>query len=285
LQPKRSVLIVDGMNNHDWERATRILKSILLDSGRFTVDVATSPLASDQAEQWQAWKPDFARYDVVIMNFNGGHSDQGVHWPHGLEKSLEDYVSGGGGLVAYHAANNSFPNWSAYNRMIGLGWREKGFGVSVIVGEDGKVVTIPKGQGLNPGHGPEHDFVVTVRSGDHPITRGMPQSWLHPHEQLTHGQHGPAENMTILTYAFSKDTKQREVMDWVIPYGKGRVYTTMLGHLWKDGPDTSMRCVGFQTMFIRGVEWAASGKVTYAVPTDFPTVSVIRLRVAAPAAP
>ena len=32
-QPKRSVLIVDGVNNHDWERATRILKSILLDSG------------------------------------------------------------------------------------------------------------------------------------------------------------------------------------------------------------------------------------------------------------
>ena len=26
-------------------------------------------------------------------------------------------------------------------------------------------------------------------------------------------------------------------MDWVIPYGKGRVYTTMLGHLWKDGPN------------------------------------------------
>jgi len=24
-----------------------------------------------------------------------------------------------------------------------------------------------------------------------------------------------------------------EVMDWVIPYGKGRVYVTMLGHLWK----------------------------------------------------
>ncbi len=45
-QPKRSALIVDGMNNHDWERATRILKAILLDSGRFTVDVSTSPPAS-----------------------------------------------------------------------------------------------------------------------------------------------------------------------------------------------------------------------------------------------
>jgi Domain of Unknown Function (DUF1080) len=37
LQPKRSVLIVDGVNNHEWERATRILKSILMNSGRFTV--------------------------------------------------------------------------------------------------------------------------------------------------------------------------------------------------------------------------------------------------------
>ena len=46
-QPKLSVLIVDGMNNHDWERATRILKAILLDSGRFKVDVSTSPPAND----------------------------------------------------------------------------------------------------------------------------------------------------------------------------------------------------------------------------------------------
>ena len=61
-------------------------------------------------------------------------------------------------------------------------------------------------------------------------------------------------------------------MDWVIPYGKGRVYTTMLGHLWKDGPDTAMRCVGFQTLLIRGCEWAATGKVTtYPIPKDFPT--------------
>ena len=113
----------------------------------------------------------------------------------------------------------------------------------------------------------------------------MPRNWLHPHEQLTHGQHGPAENMTVLTYAYSKDTKRREVMDWVIPYGKGRVYTTMLGHLWKDGPDTAMRCVGFQTVFIRGVEWAATGKeseVTGAMeptPKAEPSASIHRLRI------
>ena len=36
---------------------------------------------------------------------------------------------------------------------------------------------------------------------------------------------------------YSKDSKENEVMDWVIPHGKGRVYVTMLGHLWKNGPD------------------------------------------------
>ena len=277
-QPKRSVLIVDGVNNHDWERATRILKKILADSGQFTVGVATSPPATAPSEQWQAWNPDFARYDVVVMNFNGGHTPEGVHWPRDLEEALEDYVTGGGGLVSYHAANNSFPEWPAYNRMIGLGWRGKDFGPSLVVGGDGKVVEVPKGQGFDPGHGPEHDFVVTVRDAHHPITKGLPTTWLHPHEQLTHGQHGPAKDMTVLTYAYSKDTKQNEVMDWVIPFGQGRVYTTMLGHLWKDGPDTAMRCVGFQTMFIRGVEWAASGRVSYPVPEDFPTESQMRLR-------
>ena len=107
--PKVSVLIVDGMNNHDWERSTRILKSILLDSGRFTVAVATSPKANASQAQWDAWRPDFAKYDVVVMNFNGGHTSKGIHWPKSLGASLEDYVRHGGGLVSYHAANNSFP--------------------------------------------------------------------------------------------------------------------------------------------------------------------------------
>jgi hypothetical protein len=187
-----------------------------------------------------------------------------------VETALEKFVSGGGGLVVVHAANNSFPNWPAYNEMIGLGWRDPSFGPSLIVGKDEKVVEIPKGEGRKPGHGPEHDFVVTTLASDHPITAGVPRRWLHPHEQLTHGQHGPAKNMTILTYAWSKDVDENEPMDWVVPFGKGRVYTTMLGHLWKNGPDTAMRCVGFQTLLLRGAEWAATGKVTIPIPPNFP---------------
>src|SRR6476646_4816848 len=40
---KLKVLIIDGQNNHNWQQTTPVLKKILEDSGRFTVDVATSP--------------------------------------------------------------------------------------------------------------------------------------------------------------------------------------------------------------------------------------------------
>jgi type 1 glutamine amidotransferase len=270
---KLSVLVVDGMNNHDWPRATRILKETLTNSGRFVVEVSTSPAADASKEAWDGWRPEFAKYDVVLSNFNGGHRATSLHWPRNVEKAMEDYVSDGGGLVIYHSANNSFPKWPAYNEMIGLGWRNKDLGPGLIVSQDEKVVVIPKGEGRNPGHGPEHDFQVTVLNHNHPITKGLPKRWMHLHEQLTHGQHGPAKNMTVLTYAYSKDTGDNEVMDWVIPYGKGRVYVTMLGHLWKGKPDTAMRCIGFETMLIRGCEWAATGEVSYPVPPHFPTAA------------
>jgi type 1 glutamine amidotransferase len=251
---KLSALIVDGMNNHDWAAGTRAIRSILEGSGRFTVDVST----------WPA-KPDFAKYNVVINNFNGGHLADGVRWPRETEIALEKYVREGGGLVVYHAANNAFLNWPEYNQMIGLGWREKSFGHGLAI-VAGKVVTVPKGSGLPPGHGPRHDFELFVLDKDHPITRGLPAHWTHPSEQLTHGQHGPANDLTVLTYAFSEVSQQGEPMDWVRNYGKGRVYTTMLGHTWKDEANPNLDDVSFQALLSRGTEWAATGNVT--LPPD-----------------
>jgi hypothetical protein len=63
-------------------------------------------------------------------------------------------------------------------------------GLAVVAG---KVRRIPKGEGLPPGHGPRHDFELMVLTKNHRITRGLPDRWMHPSEQLTHGQHGPAE--------------------------------------------------------------------------------------------
>lgn len=276
--PPIRVLIVDGINNHDWQTGTKLMRAILLAQGKFSVDVSTTPPKEAPADAWKAWRPQFSRYDAVINNFNGGHEDDGVSWPAEVERSFEAYVQGGGGLVVFHAGNNAFPHWDAYNQMIGLGWRPNTFGPGLVIGDDGKVIVVPKGQGPGPGHPPRLDFQIHLTDAQHPITRGMPPVWLHPSEQLTHGQHGPAEGLTVLTYASSPVTHRNEPMDWVRTYGKGRVYTTMLGHTWKNEPNPNFDCVGFQTLFSRGVEWAATGRVTIPIPADFPKPDKISLR-------
>jgi uncharacterized protein len=276
--PKIRVLIVDGINNHDWPAATHAITEILTSAGLFSVDVSTTPPRGAAPDAWNSWRPQFSSYDVVINNFNGGEKADGIAWPLPVQESLEQFVRAGGGLVAYHAANNAFLGWKAYNDMIGLGWRLKSFGPGLAVSDDDKVVIIPAGTGLDPGHPKRMDFQIHVRDTHHPITQGMPKVWMHPSEQLTHGQHGPAEGLTILTYAHSPVSNQNEPMDWVRNYEKGRVYTTMLGHTWAGEPSPNLDCVGFQTLLSRGVEWAATADVTIPIPPNFPGPETVSLR-------
>ena len=67
-------------------------------------------------------------------------------------------------------------------------------------------------------------------------------------------------------YGYEGLTGRHEPMVFTVEYGKGRVLHTPMGH----GID-SQECVGFITTFQRGAEWAATGKVTTKIPSDFPT--------------
>ena len=266
---KLRLLLIDGQNNHKWQATSPILKSFLEKSGRFTVDVATSPPKKSPAGDWDSFRPEFSKYDVVLSNYNG------ELWPAAVQKSLEKFLGHGGGLVIVHAANNAFPQWVEWNQMIGLGWRKSNnYGDRVTFDDDGKIVRTKKGEGPVAGHGPQHQFSIVVRDRSHPVTKGMPAEWRHEKDELYHGQRGPALNMHILATAYSspdnRGTGAHEPMIWWIPYGKGRVFTTVLGHA-----DYSMRCVGFQTVVSRGAEWAATGKVTLPIPKSFPTQDAI----------
>ena len=102
--------------------------------------------------------------------------------------------------------------------------------------------------------------------------QGLPVEWLHAKDELYHGQRGPAASMNVLATAFAAKqtggTDAHEPMVWWIPYGKGKVFTTVMGHA-----EYSMQCVGFQSIVNRGTEWAATGKVTIPVPAKFPTAT------------
>ncbi len=263
------LLIVDGQNNHNWKGTTPILKEFLERSGRFEVAVTTTPPNNSPAEGWNDFRPKFADFQVVLSNYNG------ELWPEPVQRDLEKFVTGGGGLVIVHAANNAFPQWSEFNKMIGLGWRGAEFGDRLTTSDLGEILRTPKGQGPGAGHGPQHEFTIRLRDVAHPVVHGMPAEWLHAKDELYHGQRGPAADMHLIATAFSDKTKQggtdaHEPMIWWIPYGKGKVFTTVMGHA-----DYSMKCVGFQSVVSRGAEWAATGKVTLLIPENFPTAEKV----------
>ena len=248
-----------------------MMKRYLEETGKFEVSVATTKPEGTDLE----FKPVFSDYNVVISNFGYGAAP----WPEETRKAFVQYVTKGGGLVVVHAADNSFPEWPEFNEMIGLGgWggRNEKSGPYVYFDAEGKIVR-DKSVGSGGNHGPQHEFSVVIRDSKHPITKGLPSEFLHAKDELYQQLRGTALNMKILATSFAdpkfSGTNRHEPMIMTIDYGKGRVFHTPLGHA-----DYSCECVGFITVFQRGTEWAATGKVTIDVPADFPTADKTSVR-------
>jgi type 1 glutamine amidotransferase len=263
---------VDGQNNHKWVETSPELKAILEDGSLCKVDVSTAPDNKATDEQWAAWRPKFADYQVVVSNYNG------KLWPDEVRDAFEKYVSNGGGFVSVHAANNSFPEWKAYNEIIGVGgWggRSEKSGPYLRLRDNKWTLDTTPGRGGS--HGKQHEFVLTTRAAEHPIMAGLPAKWLHRNDELYDRLRGPAQNVTVLASAASPVDKggsgEEEPLLMTINFGKGRVFHTALGH-----DIGSVKCVGFGVTLRRGVEWTATGKVTTPVPANFPTEAESKAR-------
>lgn len=261
-QDKVNVMLITGQNNHKWQATTPILKDELALTGRFRITVVVTPPKGATPARWLRFHPDFSRVQAVVCNYNG------EAWPAGVQKALEQYMARGGGLVIYHAANNPFPKWQEWHKMVGLCWQGPAFGDRITVSDAGDVVRTPRGDGPGAGHGAQHAFEMLVRDPSHPIMQGVPAKWMHATDELYHGQRGPAVNMHILATAFSdpatRGTGANEPLVYVVRYGKGRIFVCLLGH---DVTPTS--APDFATLLTRGTEWAATGAVTLPLAPGF----------------
>jgi type 1 glutamine amidotransferase len=280
-KPAIKALIVDGQSSiyhKDWAERTAVMKQMLEQAGIFTVAVATSPAIGEDNSKFL---PKFADYDVVIVNYEGDY------WSDAMQKSFEDYIRGGGGLVTLHATDNAFPDWKAWNEMIGVGgWgrrtAENGGVIRNRDESDGAYLRLREGKwvrdtaytGRAGSHGSRHRFKMEAQAPEHPVMKGLPAAWMNDADDELYDQmRGPAENVTVLAAAYSdpatysdpsKAPKEYEPILMAISYGKGRVFHSTLGH------NVAAMGAAFKGTFQRGVEWAATGAVTQKLPADFP---------------
>jgi len=239
---KIQVLIITGQDAHPWREASPFLRGILNETGKFEVRI-TEEFRGASLET-------LLPYDVAVLVYSDEKLDI-QKWSQATRDALLTYVSSGKGLVVYHHSAASFQDWPEYQRLVGCIWKT--------------------GQSH---HAPVHDYRVDIRDTEHPITRGLTSFMAKTDELYAALSCQPPANYHVLATGWDdhslyrpKDRvtgpSQDEPLMWTVPYGAGRVFTTVLGN--------DMRAVqtpGFIATFVRGTEWAARGLVTIPLPPE-----------------
>ncbi len=156
-EAKLKVLLIDGRNNHEWEKTTPELKNQLEATGRFVVDVHTAPPPVEgKPDKWpiRLTADEMKPYDCILSNYNG------PDWAPETKKALEEYVRGGKGFALVHSANNCHRSWKEYDKMLGYNWRG------------------------GSAHGPKFEYDVNITDVRHPITAGLGDFWHNEPDRL-----------------------------------------------------------------------------------------------------
>jgi len=167
-------------------------------------------------------------YDVILFMI---YSRRIPTIPGQAQENLLNFVKGGKGFFVQHLASASFPKWEEFGKLCGRKW---------VMGTSG--------------HGPRGVFTAKVVNKEHPITAGMDDFEADDELYAKLQGDGPIE---VLVSAYSDWSKKTEPLVFTSNYGKGRTVYNAFGHDRK-----ALMNPNVQRIIRRGVQWAATGKVT-----------------------
>jgi len=215
------ILLVTGIDypGHPWPQTAPALKELLEKDPRLTVRVVEDPHFLDSAA--------ITNYAAIILHF--------MNWETpgpgpAARENLKRYVQNGGGLMLTHFACGAwYGEWPEFKNLAGRAW----------FGADG-----------GRQHDPRGKFTVDIADKEHPITKGLEA--FETDDELYTCLAGDAPIHVVATAKSKVDSKEYP-MAFVLNYGQGRVFHTVLGHDARAYTITP----GVGELMRRGCAWAA----------------------------
>ncbi|MCP4453840.1 MAG: ThuA domain-containing protein [Planctomycetes bacterium] len=212
------LLILTGEDypGHKWQQTAPVLESLYAQDPRFSADVVE--------DLRQLPSVNLEAYDAVVMHFK--NYDANVPGREGFD-NLARYVQQGGGLVLVHFACGAFQEFKDdFTQLAGRAWNPK-----------------------LRGHDPFGEFTVNITDPTHPITKGLQDFAIT--DELYTCLEGDVP-IKVLASAISRVDKKVYPMAFVLPYGKGRVFHSVLGH-----DVNALSNQGAAELYRRGTAWTA----------------------------
>ena len=193
--PNKKVLIVTGIDypGHKWKLTAPVLAKAIAADKRLDVTITEEPndLASDK----------LVDYDVIVLHFMDWEvPDPGPK----ARANLKRVVQNGKGLVLVHFACGAFQEWPEFGKLAGRAWDPN-----------------------LRGHDPHGKFTVEIKDASHPSMKGMKD--FETVDELYTCLTGETP-IKVLATARSKVDNKDYPMAFVLNYGKGRVFHSVLGH-------------------------------------------------------
>lgn len=219
--PPLKALMVCGGCCHDYEKQKKIISEGI--SARANVTWTIVHEGGDTREHKVSIydNPDWAKgYDVVVHNECFGFVNDAAF----VERIAAAHKNGVP-AVMLHCSNHS------YRQAPTDEWR--------------KVIGIK-----SMSHEKRRDLVIKSLGTKHPVMTDFPEVWNVPQDELYKNE-VVWENVIPLAKGYGEETKKDHTVIWLNTYGKGRTFTTTLGH-----GNSTMESTIYLNLITRGLLWA-----------------------------